>query len=254
MLSRLPERKEKIFYSVYNKAMIERLNNEPNSIQEQTDSYWYGVLPEYMDNVHSAIIAGCGHGVEVYGLAKMFSEIRFIGVDVYQPTIRYAKKHFRLENIKFVYSDISDHIKTSKEIDMMILRRMAHHMAESELLNLFHKSKEIGVKKIYYADFDGIDNHLDPWLVDWYNTRTALGDNYIDYFRKGTMKLTLYDGKITFGQMDALGFDSQLAAHQGSVIIDMLNESGYSIIFKNYLKSPLSNLRSIIEIVASTED
>ena len=55
---------------------------------------------------------GCSHGELSFKLAKKFQKIKstnFIGIDLSKKMINYASKHYKFDNLEYIYDDIVDY-------------------------------------------------------------------------------------------------------------------------------------------------
>jgi len=84
----------------------------------------------------SCLVAGCGTGKHPITLAKNFTMVDVVALDLSRASLAYASrlaKQFQVDNIEFIHGDILDVRKIGRQFDVIECVGVLHHMEDPEL-------------------------------------------------------------------------------------------------------------------------
>ena len=79
------------------------------------------------------LIAGCGTGEELLGIAAHYPEANVLGLDLSAPSLAYGKQkaiEFGIENVEFMRADILDIEELGRQFDLISCTGVLHHMED----------------------------------------------------------------------------------------------------------------------------
>jgi SAM-dependent methyltransferase len=85
------------------------------------------------DNVNSILEAGCGTGNVAIAIAQLFPEIRVVGIDVTEESLKIAKESAEklgLKNIEFRYSNLLEYDAELGTFDFIHCQGVIHHLSD----------------------------------------------------------------------------------------------------------------------------
>ncbi|MBL4681891.1 MAG: class I SAM-dependent methyltransferase, partial [Pseudomonadales bacterium] len=88
------------------------------------------------EGVMSCLVAGCGTGKHPITLAKNFTMVDVVALDLSRASLAYASrlaKQFQVDNIEFIHGDILDVRKIGRQFDVIECVGVLHHMEDPEL-------------------------------------------------------------------------------------------------------------------------
>jgi len=88
------------------------------------------------EGVLSCLVAGCGTGKHPITLAKNFTKVDVVALDLSKTSLAYAirlAEQFQVHNIEFIHGDILDVRKIEKQFDVIECVGVLHHMEDPEL-------------------------------------------------------------------------------------------------------------------------
>ncbi len=71
---------------------------------------------------------GSGSGSGTYDLARLYSGLELIGVDINPVTVEYSTDHYQAPNLKFVVGDIADRVFDTESLDGILNSSVLHHV------------------------------------------------------------------------------------------------------------------------------
>ncbi|HEU4914169.1 MAG TPA: class I SAM-dependent methyltransferase [Candidatus Saccharimonadales bacterium] len=139
---------EEFFGHFWNENMIDYLSHSAGS-------RWFAHLLSKMlqelpaHQIKSVADIGCGVGNKTAQLATHFKHAEVIGYDFSEPAIEAAKKHYKIENLKFATEDITN-AKHKKKVDLITAFEVLEHIEHWEdlakkLININTKYMMISV-------------------------------------------------------------------------------------------------------------
>jgi SAM-dependent methyltransferase len=71
---------------------------------------------------------GSGSGSGTFDLAKLYRDLKLIGVDINPVTVEYSNEHYRAENLTFKVGDIAENVFPEKSLDGILDSSVLHHV------------------------------------------------------------------------------------------------------------------------------
>ena len=71
---------------------------------------------------------GSGSGSGTYDLAKLYSSLQLIGIDINPVTVAYSNKHYQAKNLEFKVGDIAENIFAENSLDWILNSSVLHHV------------------------------------------------------------------------------------------------------------------------------
>ncbi len=71
---------------------------------------------------------GSGSGSGTYDLARLYSGLELVGVDINPVTVEYSNAHYQAPNLKFVVGDIADRVFDAESLDGILDSSVLHHV------------------------------------------------------------------------------------------------------------------------------
>ena len=81
---------------------------------------------------------GSGSGSGTFDLAKLYRELKLIGVDINPVTVEYSNEHYKAENLEFTVGDIAENVFPSESLDGILDSSVLHHVTS---FNNFEKAQ-----------------------------------------------------------------------------------------------------------------
>lgn len=71
---------------------------------------------------------GSGSGSGTFDLARLYKDLRLIGVDINPVTVEYSRNHYKAENLKFEVGDIAENVFAENSLDGILDSSVLHHV------------------------------------------------------------------------------------------------------------------------------
>jgi hypothetical protein len=71
---------------------------------------------------------GSGSGSGTFDLAKLYRDLKLIGVDINPVTVEYSNEHYQAENLIFTVGDIAENVFPEKSLDGILDSSVLHHV------------------------------------------------------------------------------------------------------------------------------
>nr|HQU85498.1 methyltransferase domain-containing protein [Pyrinomonadaceae bacterium] len=71
---------------------------------------------------------GSGSGSGTFDLARLYKDLRLIGVDINPVTVEYSQKHYKAENLSFETGDIAENVFEKNTLDGILDSSVLHHV------------------------------------------------------------------------------------------------------------------------------
>lgn len=71
---------------------------------------------------------GSGSGSGTFDLARLYKDLRLIGVDINPKTVEYSQKHYKAENLSFEVGDIAENVFAKNVLDGILDSSVLHHV------------------------------------------------------------------------------------------------------------------------------
>lgn len=114
-------------------------NREPKSSYEHWHRY---IFAKNFVNGKNILDIACGEGYGAFFLADHASNV--IGVDIDPEAIKYASKHYKKENLKYLQGDIAKlPIKLNNSIDVIVCFETIEHVDENAQLKFMLEAKRL---------------------------------------------------------------------------------------------------------------
>lgn len=71
---------------------------------------------------------GSGSGSGTFDLAKLYRDLKLIGIDINPVTVEYSRRHYKAENLTFEVGDITENIFDENSLDGILDSSVLHHV------------------------------------------------------------------------------------------------------------------------------
>lgn len=71
---------------------------------------------------------GSGSGSGTFDLARLYRDLRLVGIDINAVTIEYSRKHYKSENLEYAVGDISENVFPENSLDGILDSSVLHHV------------------------------------------------------------------------------------------------------------------------------
>ncbi|MEO6588632.1 MAG: methyltransferase domain-containing protein, partial [Pyrinomonadaceae bacterium] len=71
---------------------------------------------------------GSGSGSGTFDLARLYRDLKLIGVDINPVTVEYSRKHYQAENLTFEVGDIAENVFDENSLDGILDSSVLHHV------------------------------------------------------------------------------------------------------------------------------
>ncbi len=101
------------------------------------------IASKYFSKHQKILEIGCSSG-NVSAVFKNFENIKFLGIDIDEKAITFAKKRFvKNDNFKFRCCDLEDLISENKKFDYILFAGILHHISDTETEEMLQSASDL---------------------------------------------------------------------------------------------------------------
>lgn len=125
-----------------------------------------GVNEFYKDEKTSFAVCeiGCGGGDNLKAISKKFTQSTFVGIDLKESCIDFAKQQYKELNAKWIASDYSK-VNFETKPDIIFSSLFCHHFSNSQLIEMLVWMKQNSSKGFFINDLQR--NTVAYYLIKW---------------------------------------------------------------------------------------
>ena len=147
-----------------------------------TGWYWYQfffgghqdkikIISKYFDENTEILEVGCSVGNITHAF-KEFKNIEYLGIDIDENAINYAKKHFAKKNINFQKINFKD---INRKFDCILFSSLFHHIDDESVIDFLQHAKQILKNDGKIIVFDPLLKDNDHFFITFFNKYLEVG-------------------------------------------------------------------------------